>query len=70
MMIINVQDKFVRNYDLGFDKNKLLIINNSKNLDAHEESFKAELLSLAGINTVSYSNCVPTRGAAVSNEVT
>ena len=70
MMIINVQDKFVRNYDLGFDKNKLLIINNSKNLDAHEESFKSELLSLPGIKTVSYSNCVPTRGATVSNEVT
>jgi putative ABC transport system permease protein len=70
MMIINVQDKFVRNFDLGFDKDKLLIINNSKGLEDHEESFKTELLSLPGIKTVSYSNCVTTRGAAVSNAVT
>jgi putative ABC transport system permease protein len=69
MMIINVQDKFIRNYDLGFDKNKLLVINNSKNLGVHEESFKAELLSLPGIETVSYSNCLPTRGAPISTLV-
>jgi putative ABC transport system permease protein len=69
MMIINVQDKFVRNFDLGFDKNKLLVINNSKNLGDHEDSFKAELLSLPGIETVSYSNCLPTRGAPVSTLV-
>ena len=69
MMIINVQDKFIRNFDLGFDKEKLLVINNSKNLGNHEESFKAELLSLPGIETVSFSNCIPTRGAPVSTLV-
>lgn len=69
MMIINVQDKYVRKFDLGFDKDKLLIINNSKNLEDHEESFKADVLSIPGIETVSYSNCIPSRGAAVSNEV-
>lgn len=69
MMIINVQDKFVRTFDLGFDKDRLLVINNSKNLGDHEESFKAELLSLPGIETVSYSNCLPTRGAPVSTLV-
>ena len=69
MMIINVQDKYVRNFDLGFDKDKLLIINNSKNLEDHEESFKTDILSIPGIETVSYSNCIPSRGAAVSNEV-
>ncbi len=71
MMIIKVQDKYVRNFDPGFDKDKLLIINNSKNLEDHEESFKTDLLSIPGIETVSYTNCIPTRGgAAVSNEVT
>jgi len=69
MMIISVQDKFIRNFDLGFDKDKLLIINNTKNLDDHEESYKTELLSLPGIETVSYSNCIPSRGAAVTNAV-
>lgn len=69
MMIINVQDKYVRNFDLGFDKDKLLILNNSKNLEAHEESFKTDLLSIPGIESVSYSNCIPSRGAKVTNEV-
>jgi len=68
-MIINVQDKYVRNFDLGFDKDKLLIINNSKNLEDHEESFKTDILSIPGIESVSYSSCIPSRGTAVSNEV-
>jgi ABC-type antimicrobial peptide transport system permease subunit len=69
MMIIKVQDKYIRQFDLGFDKDKLLIINNSKNLEDHEESFKTDLLSIPGIESVSYSNCIPSRGTAVSNEV-
>ena len=69
MMIVKVQDKYFRHFDLGFDKDKLLIINNSKNLEDHEESFKTDMLSIPGIEFVSYSNCIPTRGAMVSNEV-
>ena len=69
MMIIKVQDKYVRNFDLGFDKAKLLVLNNSKNLEEHEGSFKTEILSIPGIESVSFTNCIPTRGAAVSNEV-
>ena len=30
---------------------------------------KAELLSIPGIETVNFTNCVPTQGALVSNEV-
>jgi putative ABC transport system permease protein len=70
MMIIKVQDKYVRQFDLGFDRNKLLILGNSKNLEEHEESFKTDILAIPGIETVSFSNCIPSRGAAVSNEVT
>jgi putative ABC transport system permease protein len=70
MMIIKVQDKYFQHFDLGFDKDKLVVINNSKNLDDHEESFKTDLLSIPGIETVSYSNCIPAHGALVSNEVT
>ncbi len=69
MMIINVQDNYIRQFDLGFDKDKLLIINNSKNLEEHEESFKTDILSIPGIESVSYSNCIPSRGTTVSNEV-
>ena len=69
IMIINVQDKYVRNFDLGFDKDKLLIINSSKNLADHEESFKTDILSIPGIETVSYSSCIPSKGTPVSNDV-
>ncbi|MFZ0281513.1 MAG: ABC transporter permease [Bacteroidales bacterium] len=69
MMIIRTQDKYMRNFDIGFDKDRLIILDNSKNLEEHEESIKADLLSIPGIESVSFSNCIPTRGAAVSNEV-
>lgn len=69
MMIIKVQDKYIRDFDLGFDKDKLIILNSTKNLEAHEESFKSDLLSIPGIEAVSLTNCIPTRGTRVSNEV-
>jgi len=45
MMIIKVQDRYVRNFNFGINNDKLLIINNSKNLEDHEESFKQDLLA-------------------------
>jgi putative ABC transport system permease protein len=70
MLIIKTQDRYMRNYDIGFDKEKLIIINNTKNLEAHGESLKADLLSISGIESASFTNCIPTRGSRVSNEVT
>lgn len=70
MMIIRVQDRFMRDFNIGFDKDKLIVVNNTKNLENHGESLKAELLSLPGIEAVSFTNCIPTRGTRVSNEVT
>jgi putative ABC transport system permease protein len=70
MMIIKVQDKYMRNFDLGFDKDKLIILGSTKNLVDHEESLKADLYSIPGIDAVSFTNCIPARGASVSNEVT
>ena len=70
MMIIKVQDRYVQNFDFGINNDKLLIINNSKNLEDHEESFKQDLLSIPGVETVSYSSCIPAHGTGVTNEVT
>lgn len=70
MMIIRVQDKYMRNFDLGFDRARLIVLNNTKNLEDHEESLKADLLSIPGIEAVSLTNCIPTRGTSVSNNVT
>jgi ABC-type antimicrobial peptide transport system permease subunit len=69
MMIIKVQDKYLRDFNLGFEMDKLLIINNSKNLEDHEESFRSEILSIPGIETVSYTSCVPSQGTGFSNLV-
>ena len=68
MMIIRTQDTYMRNYDAGVDKD-LIIINNTKNIQQHAESFRTELLAVGGIDAVSFTNCIPTRGARVSNDV-
>ena len=69
MMIIKTQDSYMRNFDAGVDKNKVIILENSKNIQKHSASVKAELLSIPGIDAVSFTNCIPTRGARVSSEV-
>jgi putative ABC transport system permease protein len=69
MIIIKVQDYYIQDFDLGFDRGKLIVLNNSKNLEAHEERVKEDLLSIPGIEAVSFTNCIPTRGTRVSNEV-
>ncbi len=68
-MIIQNQDNFMRNYDAGVDKNKLIVLDNSINIQRHAESVKVELLAIPGIDAVSFTNCIPTRGASVSSEV-
>jgi putative ABC transport system permease protein len=69
MMIIKTQDRYMCNYDAGVDKDKLIVLNNSTNIRSHAESVKAELLSIPGIDAVSFTNCIPTRGTRVSSEV-
>jgi ABC-type antimicrobial peptide transport system permease subunit len=69
MMIIKTQDGYMRNYDVGVDKDKLIILDNSINIQSHAESVKAELLAIPGIDAVSFTNCIPTRGTKVSSEV-
>ncbi len=69
MMVIKVQDRYMRNFNVGVDKDRLIVLDNSKNIDAHAESFKAELLAIPGIDAVSYTNCIPTHNAKVLNDV-
>lgn len=69
MMIIKVQDSYMRNYNAGVEKERLIILDNTKNLQNHAESVKAELLSIPSIEAVSFANCIPTRGTSVTNEV-
>lgn len=69
MMIIKTQDSYMRNFDAGVNKDKVIILNNSINIQSHNGSVKAELLAIPGIDAVSFTNCIPTRGAKVSSEV-
>ncbi len=70
MIIIKTQDNYMRNYDAGVDKERLIIMDNSTNIQSHAGSFKAGLLAIPGIDAVSFTNCIPTRGTRVSSEVT
>jgi putative ABC transport system permease protein len=69
MMIVMAQSRFYRNYDLGFDKEKMLVIPGANNLESHSENIRNELLSVPGIASVSFSSCIPAHGTRVSNEV-
>ncbi len=69
MMIIRTQESYLRNYNVGIEKDKLIVLDNSDNTEAHRESFKSEILSIPEVEAVSFTNCIPTRGARVSNEV-
>jgi putative ABC transport system permease protein len=70
MMIIKTQDGFMRNFDAGVDKDKVIILNNTISIQSHAESVKTELLAIPGIDVVSFTSCIPTRGTRVSSEVT
>jgi putative ABC transport system permease protein len=69
MMIIKAQDRYMRNFDAGVDKDKVIVLNNSESIQSHSASVKAELLAIPGIDAVSFTNCIPTRGAKVTSEV-
>lgn len=69
MMVIKTQDRYMRNYNLGVDQDKLIILDNSENIQKHAESMKAELLAIPEINAVSYTNCIPARGTRPSSDI-
>lgn len=69
MMIIMTQDNYMRNYYAGVDKDKVIVIENTENIHNHSESIRADLLSIPGIDAVSFTNCIPTRGTQVSSDV-
>ncbi len=68
-MIIKVQDDYLHNFNPGFDKDRMIILDNSHNIQRQAESVKTELLKIPGIEAVSFTNCIPTRGATVSDKI-
>ncbi len=69
MMIIKTQDRYMRNYNVGVDKDKLIILDITASIQSHAESVKSDLLAIPGIEAVCFTNCIPSRGARLSSEV-
>jgi ABC-type antimicrobial peptide transport system permease subunit len=45
-------------------------MDNPAKLQSHSESVKAEIMAIPGISSVSYTNCIPTRGTRPTSEIT
>jgi len=69
MLIIKTQDKYMRNYDIGVVKDKVIVIDNSPEIQKHVSGIKNELLSISGITAVSFTNCIPSRGTMPLSDV-
>lgn len=58
-MIIYKQLKLVQEKNLGFDKENVMIIDNSRVLGDNKQAFKNKLMDLAGVNETSITSYVP-----------
>ncbi len=58
-IVIYRQLDFIKNKDLGFSRNQVLILQNIGSLGSQTESFKKELLSISGIQNASVSDFLP-----------
>ena len=58
-MIIYKQLKMIQERNLGFDKENVLIIDNTRTLGDSKQSFKKTLQTLSSVQSVSISNAVP-----------
>jgi|WetSurMetagenome_2_1015567.scaffolds.fasta_scaffold00258_13 putative ABC transport system permease protein len=70
MMIIRSQDKYMHDYNIGVDKEHLIVLNNTPGIQKHSGSVKTDLLAIPGVDAVSYTSCLPARGASPVNDVT
>ena len=69
VLIIKAQDKFIDNFNIGVDRDKLVVLDNTENIQKQAENVKTDLLAIPGVTAVSYTNCLPTRGTKVSSEI-
>lgn len=69
VLIIKAQDKFIDNFNVGVDRDKLVVLDNTENIQKQAENVKTDLLAIPGVTAVSYTNCLPTRGTKVSSEI-
>jgi putative ABC transport system permease protein len=58
-LVVSSQLKFIRNKNLGFDKNNVLIVRNTGDLGESSESFRQEVLKTKGVEKASRSWTFP-----------
>lgn len=59
MLSIIKQNKFLRNYNVGFNKEETLFIKLNSDIKNHKLSFKEELKKISGVENVSLCNSMP-----------
>jgi putative ABC transport system permease protein len=63
-VVIYNQVSYMRNYDLGFSKDQMMIIDTKG--DKHKNTFKESLSSIAGVRVASFSNGIPGMGNLIT----
>jgi putative ABC transport system permease protein len=61
-LVIYTQLQFIRNTDIGFKREQVLIIQNTGVLSAQAVSFKNELLNIRGVDNVTMTGYLPVNG--------
>lgn len=59
VLFIERQVSFLKNYDLGFEKENVLVLGTTPDIQKQEEAFAAELLKNVNISDYAYSQFVP-----------
>jgi len=58
-IVIYSQLQFMRDKDLGFNKEQIIIIQNVNKLDKNQKSFKDQLIQHADIKSATFTDCLP-----------
>ncbi|MBX3238543.1 MAG: ABC transporter permease [Chitinophagaceae bacterium] len=59
-IVIYQQMDYIRKKDIGYNREQMLVINNTGHLGAHVQSFKDQLLAMAGVKNVTVTGFLPT----------
>jgi putative ABC transport system permease protein len=65
-LVIYNQLQYIRNKDLGFNKEQVLLLQNSSALNNNTKAFTEELLKMSGVKNVTSSGFLPVTGARTS----
>jgi putative ABC transport system permease protein len=59
MLMLNKQMNYMRNKQLGFNKENILVVNQAQELGQRQQAFKNELIKMEGVTNVSYAFAMP-----------